>query len=159
MKISQAMLRGSKIRHQCFETYFSGSSRVSGQSCAIGAAYEGLTGIWGENHVDVWQFIKYKSDTIDIEEFYFETTHAITSVHLAIVLLNDKKLWTREKIARWVAKNFEHQNSLAKTQVKHVWSRLFWDIRNNGGYKIDLEYSYLVDDWFEIVRNNNVNNK
>jgi len=159
IKTSQAMLRGSKIRPQCFGNYFNGSSTFNGESCAIGAAYEGVTGIWNEQHYEIWQVVKNETEMTNIEDFYCLQMHAKTSLHGAITYMNDKLNWKREKIARWVAKNVEHQNSLANPQVKHVWSRLLWDIRNNGGYTIDLEYSYRVDNWFEIVARNNVNHK
>jgi len=159
MKTSQAMLRGSKIRPQCFGNYFNGSSSVNGESCAIGAAYEGLTGIWNEQNYEVWQIVKNETGITYTEDFYFDKSNAMASLHNAITYLNDNLHWKREKIARWVAKNFERQNSLARAQKRHVWSRLLWDIRNNGGYTIDLEYSYRVDNWFEIVARNNVNHK
>ena len=159
MKTSQAMIFGSKIRPQCFNSYFSGSSTFNGESCAIGAAYECVTGVWDENNHDIWQIVKYETGITYTEDFYFDKSNALSSLHNAITYLNDNLHWTREKIARWVAKNFEHQNSLANPQVKHVWSRLLWDIRNNGGYTIDLEYSYRVDNWFDIVKRNDINNK
>ena len=159
IKTSQAILRGSKIRPQCFGNYFNGSSSVNGESCAIGAAYEGLTGVWNEQHYEIWQVVKNETEMTNIEDFYCLQMHAKTSLHGAITYLNDNLHWKREKIARLVAKNVEHQNSLARRQKRHVWSNLLWDIRHNGGYTIDLEYSYRIDNWFEIVERNNVNHK
>src|SRR5690348_3269547 len=44
MKLSEAIRKGAALRPQCFETYKSRDSLGNWSTCALGAAYEAVTG-------------------------------------------------------------------------------------------------------------------
>lgn len=94
LKLSEAMRIGARLRPQGFVEYFTG-----GGSCAIGAAYEAVTGRTDYNSDDAPEVSEvfpqlaqpfpgsdYKDDTLED----------------AIWEKNDIDYWSREKIADWL---------------------------------------------------------
>ncbi len=80
-KLSQAIRIGARLRPQCFDgNIFSG-----GKSCAIGAAYEGVTG-------RTFKGPRYSR----VEEIFPDLTFALTE---QIWMWNDSDGLTREQIA------------------------------------------------------------
>lgn len=88
LKISEAMRIGARLRPQARGLYF-----TEGSSCALGAAYEGVTGKYHEAGADF-----EGPSMVDWFKSYFGVGHELG---LDIAIRNDEGQ-TREQIADWL---------------------------------------------------------
>lgn len=117
MKLSDAIRAGCAIRPKNFRRlwgFVGGESEAYG-SCALGAAFEGLT---GEIHHDEHFALRFLKRTYPILETFAQCPHQAckdpvngqfdilhrgqTSISALIMHLNDRCGWTREAISEWV---------------------------------------------------------
>lgn len=115
LKLSDAILAGSRLRPQAFGAYFTGSTRADACSCAIGAAYEvTFPGKPLTHDVVVLDFDRSLAAAFPLlkseKELYCPECAGDEAFHdnLCNVLLhlNDTHRWTRERCADYV-KGFE----------------------------------------------------
>jgi hypothetical protein len=107
-ELAEAMRKGAALRPQCYSTFFTriivtpGQHRIVGESCALGAVYEGATGTTPRiRFEDVEKlfpglfdtFVKCPACPDDAEPDYLIN---------AIVDLNDTHNWKRMAIADWL---------------------------------------------------------
>ncbi len=86
LKLSQAIRIGAKMRPQCTKAYFK-----DGGSCAIGAAYEGMTGRSGG----------YR-EIGDLLPELVDDDYQLTLLGELIAGRNDQGTQSREEIADWL---------------------------------------------------------
>ena len=98
MKLSTAILKGCKIRRKTSAQLFEDN-----KSCALGAAYEGVTGKYnGGGELTLlrkkFPILRRVAPKSSKSWGYSETIEEI------IISRNDTLGWSREKIARWLKK-------------------------------------------------------
>ena len=98
MKLSEAIIEGSKLKPQAFCADITGT-----RSCALQAAGEALG--WdrkGSNFCTPWELLEDKYPYI-LDVVVNPVTGDAYSLENIIYRLNDTNRWTREDIAAWVA--------------------------------------------------------
>jgi hypothetical protein len=104
MRLSELLREGAKLRPQSFYAYFRFPFGLDkpGDSCALGAIYEALTGSINLNGFRVTTELKAKFPEliVTVENPMEEGEKA--SLALVIARLNDNGGWTREEIAEWL---------------------------------------------------------
>jgi hypothetical protein len=108
MKLSEAILAGARLRPQTRHSYFSDPSDGPVGSCALGAAYEAVTG-QADLDTDDAEFEQGPfgiTDLFGIEHtarIVYPVNGARPLVHRVVTLLNDEDGWSREAIAAYLA--------------------------------------------------------
>lgn len=88
LKLSEAMRIGARLRPQCRGDLFD-----SVGSCALGAAYEGMTG-----KTDAF----FHSDVSDLFPQILGVNGDLNEIGREVLEKNDGDGWTREQIADWL---------------------------------------------------------
>jgi hypothetical protein len=102
--LAAAMRKGAALRPQCFTTYFetdgTSGSWVPVASCALGAAYEGKTGMvdWNLTRNELLNLFPEAAGRGCI----CPACGALFTVAPLVTHLNDDHHWTREAIADWL---------------------------------------------------------
>lgn len=104
MKLSEAIRAGAKKRPQNTDgEYYRDDDDGETSSCALGAAYEGLTGKCSTESV-VYLYGKWPGlKTLlkcPVDKCIFG--NEVNTLYAVICHLNDFHLWTRERIADWL---------------------------------------------------------
>lgn len=101
MKLSEAILKGCK-KTEPGKNYFFRKTKTELKACALGAAYFGLFGDKAPGRTVISRLSKaypfLQNETRDTTGQYFRTLGD------RITYLNDSYGWSRERIAKWVAK-------------------------------------------------------
>src|SRR5882724_13166406 len=93
--LSQAIRLGATFREQCEDEYFFG-----GNSCALGGAYEAITGRYNDSPMHVSQVLDIRFGTSIIQKQVCSVCGEVfLSVGRFVSHLNDRHKWTREHIA------------------------------------------------------------
>lgn len=110
MKLSEAILKGSQIRPQGFDNYFVKWPDGTVRSCALGAAYEAITGssqVPDFDFIEKWpdeEAVKIATKNVSTNGVCgCEMVSRVLPVANLVSHLNDHHKWTREKIAEWVS--------------------------------------------------------
>lgn len=89
------------MRPQGYSLYFGVNMDEQICSCALGAAYEAITGRIAANSLEVNEKFLFSGYELDKYLLHPETL-LIDNLHHIITNLNDEYKWTREQIADWV---------------------------------------------------------
>lgn len=101
MKLSQAIRKGAKLRPMAYGEFFHWDRNKCMGSCALGAAYEAITGSKQAFPWDIAGAIGAATGVIlDERKVFFEGQ--IRYLDRAITYANDTLKWTREAIADWL---------------------------------------------------------
>lgn len=104
MKLSEAIREGAKNAPQSFGAY----SNAKGATCALGAAYEGLSGKRlppsTTSGVLGWlaELLDYDLCDIHLHDPRPDSEGYVVPLNAMIFGLNDGSHWTREQIADWL---------------------------------------------------------
>jgi len=100
LELAEAILEGARQRPQGFGDYFS----FDGRSCALGAAFEGIHRLPKNDVGGVKPHLERFFDCLEyVTRRCPEGCRKKLPLGAMIVHLNDDHLWTRERIAHWVA--------------------------------------------------------
>ena len=114
MKLSEAIRAGAKLRPQAFFMMFDGVG-----SCALGAAYEAVTGkVLDDFFVVSWSLLGLSPGVLD------------HNLWKAITEMNDKKRMTREEIADWVEEQ-ERKQGLWRESDEAYTKRVLGEIEKS----------------------------
>lgn len=104
MKLSEAIMLGSTMSPQAFGV----ARRSDGAACALAAAGDANGVEYGLDLFQVWPFLLTKA--VD------PVTTNVGPAWSIIVDLNDCQMWSRERIADWVASVEPHEEQTEEVQ-------------------------------------------